>query len=139
MYLKHLGDVAGAEDFMDCCEFMGLVRGEVGGEGALLGTSAPEELAGGARGDGVENGARWAQHLYSSSYLLMNLMVVVDTGVVVVVVGIVGGGGLWGSINFSFNPLSYFFKVVPTVAVNHFQIGLFRDEKGLLRRNQVRN
>jgi hypothetical protein len=56
-YQEHLGDVAGAEDLVDGGEFVGLVRREVGGEGALLRAAAAEELARGAGGHGVEGAA----------------------------------------------------------------------------------
>ena len=40
--------VGGAEDLVNDGELVGVVRGEVGGEDAVLGVSAAEELAGGA-------------------------------------------------------------------------------------------
>jgi hypothetical protein len=42
---------------VDCGELVGLVRREVGGEGALLGASPAEELARRARGHGVQGAA----------------------------------------------------------------------------------
>lgn len=56
-YQEHLGDVAGAEDLVDGGELVGLVRGEVGREGALVGAAPAEELARGARGRGVGGAA----------------------------------------------------------------------------------
>jgi len=56
-YQEHPGDVAGAEDLVDGGEVVGLVRREVGGEGALLRAAAAEELARGAGGHGVEGAA----------------------------------------------------------------------------------
>lgn len=47
-YLKHFADIAGAEDLVNDGELVGVVGGEVGGEDAVLGAAAAEELAGGA-------------------------------------------------------------------------------------------
>lgn len=38
---QHLRDITGTEDFMNASEFLGLLRREVGREGALLGASSP--------------------------------------------------------------------------------------------------
>jgi hypothetical protein len=57
LYQEQLGDVAGAEDLVDGGELVGFVRREVGGEGALLRAAAAEELARGARCQGVEDTA----------------------------------------------------------------------------------
>jgi len=57
LYQEHLGDVAGAEYLVDGGELVGFVRREVGGEGALLRAAAAEELARGARCQGVEGTA----------------------------------------------------------------------------------
>jgi hypothetical protein len=57
-YEEHLGDVAGAEDLVDGGELVGIVRGEVGGEGALVGAAPAEELARGARGRRVRGAAK---------------------------------------------------------------------------------
>lgn len=51
---EHLGDVTGTEDFVDSCEFVRLMGGEVRGERALLSTSSPQELTGGTRSDSVQ-------------------------------------------------------------------------------------
>lgn len=48
--VEDLGHVAGAEYLVDVGELLGLVRGEVGREHALLGAFPAEELAGRARG-----------------------------------------------------------------------------------------
>jgi hypothetical protein len=53
-YQEHLGDVAGAEDFMHGGELVRLQRREVGREGALLRAPSPEQLARGARHDRVQ-------------------------------------------------------------------------------------
>lgn len=54
LYQEHLGDVASAEDLVDGGELVGFMRREVRGEGALLRAAAAEELARGARRQGVE-------------------------------------------------------------------------------------
>ena len=59
-YQEHLGVVAGAEDLVDGGELVGLVRREVGGEGALLRAATAEELARGERGHGVHGAAEAA-------------------------------------------------------------------------------
>jgi hypothetical protein len=56
-YQEHLGDIAGAEDLVDSRELVGLVRREVGGEGALLCAAPAEELARRARGHCVQGAA----------------------------------------------------------------------------------
>jgi hypothetical protein len=57
-YQEHLGDVAGAEDLVDSRELVGLVRREVGGEGAVLCAAPAEELARRARGHRVQDAAK---------------------------------------------------------------------------------
>lgn len=44
-FVEEFGDVAGAEDFVDVGEFLGLVWGEVGGKNALWLAFAAEEFA----------------------------------------------------------------------------------------------
>lgn len=52
-YHKHLGNVAGAEHFVDGGELLGFVGREVGREGAFLCASSSQELAGCTRRDRV--------------------------------------------------------------------------------------
>lgn len=44
-YLQHFADVGGAEDFVDNGELVGVVGGEIGGEDAVFGAAAAQELA----------------------------------------------------------------------------------------------
>jgi hypothetical protein len=57
-YQEHLGDVAGAEDLMHGGELVRLQRREVRREGAFLRAPSPEQLARGARYDGIQRRPR---------------------------------------------------------------------------------